>query len=119
MSDLARFTDDPQLKTMISHLLAVLGGATTAPEPQEGERFYGDGEVMVEALAFLGALLVEGDPGASTNQLLRRSADEIARRTTLYAKAIRADNERTGEPLIARFVDAPEVIPKAGGSDLN
>jgi hypothetical protein len=112
MSDITKFIDDPRMKLMVSHLLQVLTGATNPDADDHDGTFYGDGEVMIEALAFLEALLVEADPGANTNQLLRLSSEEIARRATLYAKAIRAENERTGERLIAIFAGADEVIAK-------
>lgn len=118
MSDIAKFTEDPRMRALVTDLLQVLGGAT-APENASGQLFYGDAEVMAEALAFLNALLTEADPAATTNQHLRLSSEAIARKATDYAKAIRAHNQATGQRLIAAFAGADEIIAKPAADGLS
>jgi hypothetical protein len=100
------------MKEMVSHLLLVLIGSTASDAALSEDVLYGDANVMADVLAFLAALLTEADPAATTNQSLRHGAEEMTRRVTIYAKAIRAENERTGTRLISQFSGADDVIAK-------
>jgi hypothetical protein len=104
--DISRFTDDPDLRQRISLLLAVLAGG-----PDHDQPGVTDANSLVDAIAFLAALLVEQSPEFTTPRHLRLGAEEFGRRTHEFVKAIREQRERTGTPVISAFAEIAHVIP--------
>jgi hypothetical protein len=105
-ADIAKFSEGAlNLRTGLAFV--TLAGS----HPDETEEVLVDANQIVDMLAFLGALVVEGDPMARTNQGLRLSAEELGRRVLAYARAIRAEGERTGVPVIMKFGGTGNVVP--------
>jgi hypothetical protein len=106
-ADISGFTDPGDLNFKIATLLAMLSGASGDDKPA-----FVDSNELVDALAFIAALVLEQSPGFTTPRHLRLASEEFGRRAHQFAKAIREQRERTGVPVMSAFAEDFRVIPK-------
>lgn len=74
-------------------LAGAQAGATTPLSAQE----------LIDQLAFIAALMIQGDPRLTTNQQVRLVGEQVGKDVAAYVRAIRARDAKGGKPVMAYF----------------
>jgi len=112
MTNLHQILDDERRRHRATLAFLTLSGSDlTGDNP-----VYRPAAAMVDDLAFLLGLVIESDPYATTPQQLRLRGEDIGKRVTAFARAIRNHNDETGAALISSFGVAESVDALPAGA---